>query len=301
MRNNHEISDVDSRGGSGPRVRWQFGLKTLTFLFVVVGLGCVAYRWAVRWQVALPYKRTGALQYTDGKWRLNLPHRSQYHSVDDVLAIDYVEVLDLPKNYCMVSELLKLKYLPQLKELGLDSWNLSDEHLAAIATVSRVEGLDLSGTEITAVGMQHLAGLPRLRRLNLQNCRIAKDAYPVLGSFSSVEELDLTSIREPGMTVTDLAQLRDLPKLRKLSLSGPQYSNMLSNAATLETLAQMPALDSCSLYDWPFQVFPEGAYRRLRAARPQLILEVNKDAVLLEEENPNKTMPLEDIPENVRL
>jgi hypothetical protein len=282
IQNTERVLDEpdDRRRGS----RRQFGLKALFLLIALVGLCCMTWRWCNRRLAVFHFLKGGSwkLEHRDGMWFLHGSTGLRDGSLDPILNIDYVDSLRLPSDCCSASELRRLRHLPRLRELLLDSWrNMSDEHFEVIGGLPQLESVGLGSTEITATRMQQLSKLPQLRKLDLQGADITPDAYAWLGQCQALEELQLDGT--PRLSSANLTWLRYHPKLQSLSMSGPPNSRVLYDPETFKILADMPALKYCCMIQGGLSAFPDRAYRRLRAARPDLVLELDNDAHFFDE------------------
>jgi F-box/leucine-rich repeat protein 14 len=125
----------------------------------------------------------------------------------------------LELNYSAVrdSHLSRLKHLPKLEELTLDSclitnWSIS--HLADNNVVPNLKTLDLADTDISDHAMEKIAQFEHLESLSLFYCNITNAGLRHLSSMNKLEVLNLDSreISDDG-----LRYLRHLP-LKSLDL-----------------------------------------------------------------------------------
>jgi Leucine rich repeat/Leucine Rich repeat len=107
--------------------------------------------------------------------------------------------------------------LSHLKVLNLDGLSsLTDDHLAYLAGLSRLETLFLSKTGVKGPGFVHLKGLSRLRYLSLGEIPLEDDDLAHISKIVSLT--DLSSYNCKGVTDVGLAHLQGLVNLEELSL-----------------------------------------------------------------------------------
>jgi serine/threonine protein kinase len=130
--------------------------------------------------------------------------------------------------------------LPHLSDLNLnDALNVTDEGVAHLGKLWRLDHLGLRKTEVTDNGLAHLAHLPTIKRLNLQNTRVSDSGLALLSSLRQLEHLWLS-----GTKVTDngLAHLKDVSTLISLGLE-----NTAISGAGLVHLKGLPKLTGLEL------------------------------------------------------
>ncbi len=71
--------------------------------------------------------------------------------------------------------------LTALKELNLDSINVSDESVPTILKMQNLERLNLRGCQMTDDGFRQLSKLPKLTYLNVANTSIGYDVIDERG------------------------------------------------------------------------------------------------------------------------
>ena len=125
-----------------------------------------------------------------------------------------------------------------------------DPDLARLSRLTSLESISLAGTYgtytcgATDAGMRALAPLKHLRKLSLHRHSGNVDVA-ALAALPELEELDLSASSTDEQIQRDLVHLKDLPKLRKLNLSGRQLTD-----SSLEFLAGLKGLEVLSLdYD----------------------------------------------------
>lgn len=103
--------------------------------------------------------------------------------------------------------------LSELRIIDLSSEPLGEQKLSLLKLAVNVEKLDLSGTGLTKEGLAVIAGLSKLVDLNVANTEVKY--LGMLGTPSELFALDLVATRVDD---SDIAVLRDWPKLQKVDL-----------------------------------------------------------------------------------
>ena len=125
-----------------------------------------------------------------------------------------IEILNL--YTCQVSDddLRCLKELRTLRVLNLPG-SITDDGLAHVANLTRLEALDLNSTKVTDEGLAHLQRLRELRFLDLSGTEITDAGLTHLRGLRQLEALGLGETR---VTDEGLAKLKPLARLELLSL-----------------------------------------------------------------------------------
>mmetsp|Transcript_24385 Transcript_24385/g.38269 ORF Transcript_24385/g.38269 Transcript_24385/m.38269 type:complete len:969 (+) Transcript_24385:327-3233(+) len=150
----------------------------------------------------------------------------------------------LELNYSAVrdSHLSRLKHLPMLEELNLDSCLIGDwgvAHLADNNVVPNLTSLDLADTDISDFAMQKIAQFEHLKNLSLFYCNISNAGLRHLSSMKKLEVLNLDS-REIGDD--GLRYLRHLP-LKALDLFSGRVTDL--GCAYLSKIKTLTSLELC--------------------------------------------------------
>jgi uncharacterized protein (TIGR03067 family) len=114
-----------------------------------------------------------------------------------------------------------LKSLPKLPlqgQLGLYSDKLTDAGIRAVADCRKLTAITLDGKQLTNACLEHLTGLPELQRVALGK-NFTRGAFDVLSRLESLTILDVTELKP------ELSDLKKVPKLKTLSLSGKKYDD----------------------------------------------------------------------------
>ena len=139
--------------------------------------------------------------------------------------INSLKSLELCYSAVRDSHLSRLKHLPVLEELNLDScligdWSIS--HLSDNNVVPNLKSLDLADTDISDYAMSKIAQFEHLESLSLFYCNISNAGLRHLSSMKNLEVLNLDS-REIGDD--GLRYLRHLP-LKSLDLFSGRVTDL---------------------------------------------------------------------------
>jgi Leucine-rich repeat (LRR) protein len=123
--------------------------------------------------------------------------------------------------YCLPRECFQDVTLINLGELI--HAKTSDQQLAQIDGLRKVEYLDLSGSEATDAGLAHLRAYKTLKHLYLQNTDITDNGLAQIGGLSELRDLSLdgTQVSDAG-----LAHLKSLDKLSYVGLKGTRVTKV---------------------------------------------------------------------------
>ena len=97
--------------------------------------------------------------------------------------INALKSLELCYSGVRDSHLSRLKFLPMLEELNLDSCPIGDwaiVHLADNNVVPNLTSLDLADTDITDIGMSKIAQFKHIKRLSLFYCVSVNNMFNVV-------------------------------------------------------------------------------------------------------------------------
>jgi hypothetical protein len=152
---------------------------------------------------------------------------------------------------------------------------LTDEAMAYLPALSRLEWLEIGGGKVSAAGAAHLKGCPELRRLYIYDINLAGDKLQWLAALTKLEAL---SLQRTGVDASIMENIK-APGLVVLNLSGNPVGNDVLDAAArikelevlaladtkvtgagLEKLRGMQRLNElnlmrCSVYDQDISVF----------------------------------------------
>ncbi len=103
------------------------------------------------------------------------------------------DVISLIMGFTKVSDddLADLDKLPKLEYIALDNTNVTDAGLKHLADLKSLKILYLGSNSLTAAGIKHLSGLRGLQFLDLSDLPIGDDALPSLAGMKKLEKLNL--------------------------------------------------------------------------------------------------------------
>lgn len=148
-------------------------------------------------------------------------------ATDEALA-DYLqhggafEIVNLYGSAAATETVESLSRIESIRRLILSRTQISDIDCAAIARMQNLEETNLSETAITDEGLRHLSHSQSISAIHIANCS--------------------------GVTDVGIAHLIILPELRELHLQGTSIT-----AACTRSLAQMPQLEVCYVYNTPME------------------------------------------------
>jgi internalin A len=205
--------------------RWRYPqvtLRALILLIVLVGtwLGWVVNRAHIQRDAVRAIKKTGGSAWYDWQWKDGLPNP--------------MGELWWPR---WMIDRVGVDYFGHVLQARI--WDRgSDEEMAHIGHLGRLDTLDLSGSLISDGGLVHVEGLTRLLALSLANTRISDAGLVHLKELTSLQILflDNNPIDDAG-----LVQLKGLAGLRRLNLVSTRVTDAglvyLRGLTDLETLA----------------------------------------------------------------
>jgi hypothetical protein len=148
--------------------------------------------------------------------------------------------VDLSDAWVTDDDLAKLARLPRLESINLAFTKITDVGLEHLAPLGNVRVLDLDHAEsVTDEGVAHLKHWRRLEHLNLRGTKVTSSAFEPISLMTGLRSLDVGHSR-----VNDdlFDELEDLDHLERLSFGG----NKMSGAA-LAFLKALPALRELSV------------------------------------------------------
>ena len=118
---------------------------------------------------------------------------------------------------------------------------MTDEAMAYLPALSRLEWLEIGGGKVTTAGAAHLKGCAELRRLYIYDVNLAGDKLPWLASLTKLEAL---SLQRTGVGASIMDNIK-APGLVVLNLSGnPVGDDMLDAAARIKELEVLALADT---------------------------------------------------------
>ena len=179
-------------------------------------------------------------EYADARGEVSLPSDAEvrlsvsHKAVSDLsplsaLKADDLQVLEITSasNF----DDTQLKHVEGLRSLfGLALWetDTGDAAFRRLGLLSNLRWLDIGDTLITDQGLAFVRGLARLEELTLLNTRIGNDGLPHLEGLKNLRRLDLMGTRVNDEGFDRLSRLRGLRYMRLLDtdISYPTYARL---------------------------------------------------------------------------
>jgi len=146
-----------------------------------------------------------------------------------------------------VSALAKLGVPMHRDPSGIVRWieakkgELTDEAMAYLPALSRLEWLEIGGGKVSAAGAAHLKGCPELRRLYIYDINLGGDKLQWLAALTKLEAL---SLQRTGVDASIMENIK-APGLVVLNLSGnPVGDDVLDAAARIKELEVLALADT---------------------------------------------------------
>ena len=118
---------------------------------------------------------------------------------------------------------------------------LTDEAMAHLPALSRLEWLEIGGGKVSSTGAAHLKGCPELRRLYIYDINLAGDKLQWLTALTKLEAL---SLQRTGINASIMENIK-APGLVVLNLSGnPVGDDALEAAARIKELEVLALADT---------------------------------------------------------
>ena len=169
-----------------------------------------------------------------------------------------VVFLLLPLSSTITDEnLAHLQELPKLQVLVLGNSRITDAGLVHLKGLLNLRELLLGDTQITDAGLVHLAGLTKLKILELNNTQITGAGLAALGELTQLEVLDVSYTQVGNSGLQHLVALRSLVRL------GANYTRITDHG--LPQLAALSSLTDLYLNDTQIT---KGAIAKFQQALP---------------------------------
>jgi len=118
---------------------------------------------------------------------------------------------------------------------------LTDEAMAHLPALSRLEWLEVGGGKVTAAGIAHLKGCTELRRLYIYDINLAGDKLEWLAALTRLEAL---SLQRTGVDASIMGNIKS-PNLTVLNLSGnPVGDEVLDAVARIKDMEVLALADT---------------------------------------------------------
>ena len=231
---------------------FQFRLRTLLIVFLVVALLMTAWNWKLRGhraQLRAASRLQPPPQFVQSRaarpvWLRYLSNPKEFQ---DVHHLSYHNQLKLKDEH-----MKQLQAFPKLERLSLHGTRITDEGLAQLQHVPNLNTLSLRSTRITDEGTPHLRSLTKLRLLQLGQTNITGEGLEPIRELTLLEHLELDRLK---ITDEHLAYLANLKKLKRLDLNQTRIQGIgidqLAGLKQLEDLRISGRLNNVTLTDYP--------------------------------------------------
>jgi hypothetical protein len=254
----------------------RYDLRTLAIVVMMACIAAAIWRWLEPSPVLRLERKGWKIQNRNGCFTISdrvlaEDAEAQRHlRFDEIWCLGEIHGLCVVADWFTIDEFRKFEQLRACQYLRLDG-DLTEEHFEVVARMTALQDLRLPRQTISRSSMTRLSALPNLRRLSVRGAAIAHDAFSVLGKMQTVEWLELSS--KHGVTPSDIAQLRNLPHLTRVSLllseggSSNQESQLLGEVAKISSLQVLVIGGDLD----------DVAYERLMSVRPDLKIELGRE------------------------
>jgi hypothetical protein len=148
--------------------------------------------------------------------------------------LDYPRMRHLNVGHWKVDDSVaeQIGKLSELRSLGIADCRLGDDGMAFIAALPHLESLSLRGPTVTDGGIAKLRSHHQLQHIDLRCNRLTDKSLGHLANIGTLTRIDLsgggTPIGGPQklFTAEGLLQLKELPRLETLWLSGLELANV---------------------------------------------------------------------------
>ena len=213
------------------RLRFQFSIRSLLMLMVVVAIPCSWLAEARKQrEIVVEIEKAGGEVHYDFQLDPSFngvsgakppgPAWLRKWLGDDLLVnVTWVSLHDRDVGD---AEVQRLKGLPQLQWLDLSYTKLSDAGLKHIEGLTQLQWLWLRGTKLSDAGLEHLEALTKLQELFLDDTKVSDAGLEHLKRLTQLQCLELTGTK---VSNAGLDRLKGLARLRWLYLVGTKVSD----------------------------------------------------------------------------
>ena len=197
------------------RRRFQFSLRSLMLLVVVVAIPCSWFATAMK--AARRQGTVEAIRKLGGKVVYDY----------EMEGTDPLGILSTPSRLAWLRDSLVVDLLADVTRIepahhGNDDWEIDDSGLKYLKGFTQLQELELGGTKVTNVGLKHLKGLSNLKFLNLAGTKIRGFGLEHLNELDQLRYLDVnwSKVKDAG-----LKHIKGLTRLEVLILGFNEVSN----------------------------------------------------------------------------
>ena len=167
---------------------------------------------------------------------LNTPPRQPIYSLEPLAGLDAVRTVYIRRLLLTDEQIAPLTTLPKLEYLWLDSTKITDAAVGYFAAMPRLQTLLIQNTRtFTGAQLSELAD-SKLRCLSVQQCGIVPEGFRGIGGIATLKQV---SMQNTGATDGDLAHLTSL-KLESLRVAGTKIT--LAGLCALKTQRDLTTL-----------------------------------------------------------
>lgn len=160
-------------------------------------------------------------------------------TIAEIPEVNYLDAHCVNMNDELLSSIGKMT---SLIRLGVQSRNITDAGLAALASLTRLKTLfllvDGTSSTITGAGLTCLEGMTELQDLRLGGLPITDEGLLHIGKCPTLQDLD---IKHTQVTDKGLGHLKDLSRLRQMNLRETSITNRA--ISQLSRLKELKVLD----------------------------------------------------------
>lgn len=151
-----------------------------------------------------------------------------------LVSVGKFDMLELTGNNVTYEMLKVLPTLPLQGHLGLHSNKLTSAAIKPVSECQQLTGISLDGNQLGNACLEYLTRLPKLQSVFLGK-QFTREAFAVLSRLENLTSLEVSELNP------DLSDLKLVPKLQRLSLSGKAYNDetALTIAETFKSLEEL--------------------------------------------------------------
>ena len=232
-----------------PRIRFSIRIMMCLVLIFGGGIGWILHRARIQSEAVQEIQRAGGRVFYDWELTNGRPTRKAspwpgwlvkavgYDLFGNVVGVIGVDIFRNPTTTGLTDDgMAAVGRLPRLEFLNLRGCHITNEGLMQLGGLNRLKYIDLSQTQVTKLAP--LQNLVNIEYLGLSESAISESDWVCLSRFRNLERLDLsnTSIQDH-----QLNRLAGLTRLKSLQIDGtaisdrsvPLLSTILPPAGTL--------------------------------------------------------------------